>query len=384
MRLIRTLFFAVMGILTPAMATAETLPVIQNVNAYECLSLNGEWNYIVDVQEEGYYDYRMKPTPWGFFRNAKPQKPEDLIEYDFDKSPTMQIPSDWNTKDERLFFYEGTVWFKKSFQAVPMQDYRTLLYFGAVNYDCRVWVNGQEAGHHVGGFTPFNFDVSDLLKEGENTVIVKVDNKRHAEDVPTQIFDWWNYGGITRDVKLVKVTPTYLEDYSLQLEKGKGGKGEKMKEISFSAKLNKAEAGHKVVVFIPELKLERQLTTDANGKVSGTLQVSTKRLSLWSPENPKLYQVMISLDTSTITDEIGFRTIETRDKQILLNGQPIFLLAWQNCTEHGPPEERHKARRHPTPHHPLRPGKVGYSQGNGHAAIRSPEANEQASHHACS
>jgi beta-glucuronidase len=325
MRLIRTLFFAVMGILTPAMATAETLPVIQNVNAYECLSLNGEWNYIVDVQEEGYYDYRMKPTPWGFFRNAKPQKPEDLIEYDFDKSPTMQIPSDWNTKDERLFFYEGTVWFKKSFQAVPMQDYRTLLYFGAVNYDCRVWVNGQEAGHHVGGFTPFNFDVSDLLKEGENTVIVKVDNKRHAEDVPTQIFDWWNYGGITRDVKLIKVTPTYLEDYSLQLEKGKGEKGEKVKEISFSAKLNKAEAGHKVVVFIPELKLERQLTTDANGKVSGTLQVSTKRLSLWSPENPKLYQVMISLDTSTITDEIGFRTIETRDKQILLNGQPIFL-----------------------------------------------------------
>ena len=83
-----------------------------------------------------------------------------------------------------------------------MSDYRTLLYFGAVNYDCRVWVNGKEAGHHIGGFTPFNFDISDLLREGENVVIVKVDNKRHAEDVPTLIFDWWNYGGITRDVKL--------------------------------------------------------------------------------------------------------------------------------------------------------------------------------------
>jgi len=326
MRLIRTLFFAVTGMLTPAMATAETLPVIQNVNAYECLSLNGEWNYIVDVQEEGYYDYRMKPTPWGFFRNAKPQKPEDLIEYDFDKSPTMQIPSDWNTKDERLFFYEGTVWFKKSFQAVPMQDYRTLLYFGAVNYDCRVWVNGQEAGHHVGGFTPFNFDVSDLLKEGENTVIVKVDNKRHAEDVPTQIFDWWNYGGITRDVKLVKVTPVYLEDYSLQLEKVKGGKGGKMREISFSARLNKAEAGHEVTIFIPELKIDKTFTTDAEGKIqSSILNVQSKKLTLWSPENPKLYQVQIILDNMTIADEIGFRTIETRDKQILLNGQPIFL-----------------------------------------------------------
>ena len=113
---IRTLIIAVMGTMLPSMAAAETLPVIQNVNAYESLSLNGEWNYIVDVQEEGYYDYRMKPTPWGFFRNAKPQKPEDLIEYDFDKSPTMQIPGDWNTQDERLFFYEGTVWFMKKWK----------------------------------------------------------------------------------------------------------------------------------------------------------------------------------------------------------------------------------------------------------------------------
>ena len=324
MKQIRKFFIAVVGIILPTMAVAETLPVIQNVNAYESMSLNGQWNYIVDVQEEGYYDYRMNPTRSGFFVNAKPQKPEDLIEYDFDKSPTMQIPGDWNTQDERLFFYEGTVWFKKSFQAVPMQDYRTLLYFGAVNYDCRVWVNGKEAGHHIGGFTPFNFDVSDLLKEGENTVIVKVDNKRHAEDVPTQIFDWWNYGGITRDVKLVKVPLAYLEDYSLQLSRKE--KSGKWKEICFSAKLNKAEAGHQVTVFIPELKIEKTFTTDAEGKIqSSTFSVPSKRLSLWSPENPKLYQVQVMLDNMTIADEIGFRTIETRDKQILLNGQPIFL-----------------------------------------------------------
>ena len=305
------------------MASAATLPLIQNVNAYESMSLNGEWNYIVDVQEEGYYDYRMNPTRWGFFQNAKPQKPEDLIEYDFDKSPTMKIPGDWNTQDERLFFYEGTVWFKKSFQATPMKDIRTLLYFGAVNYDCHVYVNGKKAGHHIGGFTPFNFDVTALLKEGENVVIVKVDNKRHAEDVPTQIFDWWNYGGITREVRLVKVNPIYLEDYNLQLTKA--DVKAKQREITFSARLNKAEAGHKVVVFIPELKLQQQLSTDNEGKVGGILKVNAKKLALWSPASPKLYRVDISLNNSTISDEIGFRTIETRDKQILLNGQPIFL-----------------------------------------------------------
>ena len=250
------------GAVLPQVVAAESLPLIQNVNAYETMSLNGEWNYIVDVQEEGYYDYRMKPMQWGFFQNAKPQRPEDLIEYDFDKSPTMRIPGDWNTQDERLFFYEGTVWFKKSFQAVPMQDYRTLLYFGAVNYDCHVWVNGKEVGHHVGGFTPFNYDISDLLIEGENTIIVKVDNKRHAEDVPTQIFDWWNYGGITRDVKLIKVPSVYLEDYNLQLTSLEG------RRLSFSVKLNKPEADHTVTLSIPELKIKKTIKTAADGTAS--------------------------------------------------------------------------------------------------------------------
>ena len=324
MRNFLRLFLSVVGGLFLQTSPAAELPLLQNVNAYESMSLNGDWNYIVDVQEEGYYDYRMNPTRWGFFQNAKPQRPEDLIEYDFDKSPTMKIPSDWNTQDDRLFFYEGTVWFKKSFQAVPMKDYRTLLYFGAVNYDCHVYLNGRHVGHHIGGFTPFNYDVTDLLREGENVVIVKVDNKRHAEDVPTQIFDWWNYGGITRDVKLVKVSQVYLEDYSLQLSKSDAKA--KNREITFSAKLNKVEAGHTVTVSIPELKLKKALTTDANGHIQCSMfNVQSKKLSLWSPDHPKLYRVDITLDSSTISDEIGFRTIETRDKQILLNGQPIIL-----------------------------------------------------------
>ncbi len=313
-----------LGWVLTASAEAKELPIIQNVTAYEAMSLNGEWNYIVDVQEEGYYDYRMNPMRNGFFINAKPKRPEDLIEYDFDKSDVMEIPSDWNTKDQRLFFYEGTVWFKKSFQAVPMKDYKTLLYFGAVNYDCHVWVNGKKAGHHIGGFTAFNYDISDLLVEGKNTVIVKVDNKRHADAVPTLIFDWWNYGGITRDVCLVKVPMVYLEDYNLQLAKADAKA--KSRSITFSARLNKKEAGHTVTLSIPELKLKKTFTTDAEGNVQCSMfNVQSKKLQLWSPENPKLYQVELTVDNSTIGDEIGFRTIETRDKQILLNGKPIFL-----------------------------------------------------------
>ncbi len=295
---------------------AQDIPQVANILGRHITSLNGTWHYIVDVQEEGYYDYRMKPMRNGFFINAKPQRPEDLIEYDFDKAETMQIPGDWNTQDQRLFFYEGTVWLKRSFEFHPEAGRRTLLYFGAVNYDAHVYVNGQKAGHHQGGFTPFNYDVTDLLKDGENQVIVKVDNKRHPEDVPTQIFDWWNYGGITRDVLLVSVAPTYVENYKLQLASLEG------RLLQFSAKLNKAEAGHAITLRIPELKIVKKLTTNNDG--SATISMKAKP-QLWTPENPKLYKVEIQLGDETISDEIGFRTIETRGKQILLNGEPIFL-----------------------------------------------------------
>lgn len=299
--------------------TAKEVPLINNILSRPGISLNGDWHYIIDVQEEGYYDYRMRPTNSGFFRNAKPQKPEDLIEYDFDKAPTMRIPSDWNTQDHQLFFYEGTVWFMQRFnveRSSLREGWRKILYFGAINYEAHVYVNGQLAGHHVGGFTPFNYDVTDMLHEGENVVIVKVDNKRRAENVPTLIFDWWNYGGITRDVLLVDVPDTYIENYSLQLLSLEG------RRLGFTVKLNKPVAGRKVTLNIPELRIKKEIITDNNGIASMFMKAKPQ---LWSPSTPKLYKVEITMNGETINDEIGFRKIETRGKQILLNGEPIFL-----------------------------------------------------------
>ena len=209
---------------------AREVAAPQNIFARKTVSLNGRWHYFADPQEQGLNKY-------GYFRNAKPQRPSDLIEYDFDASPAMDIPGDWNTQDERLFLYEGTVWFCRTFSFTPTAGCRTLLYFGAVNYEARVYVNGKEAGRHIGGFTPFCFDVTDELREGENFVIVKVDNKRHRDNVPTVIFDWWNYGGITRDVLLVSVPEIYVEDYTLQIKKDRlNGKKSKYREVYFSAR----------------------------------------------------------------------------------------------------------------------------------------------------
>ena len=304
-----------------ALAQKE-VPAPQNVYARQYVSLNGDWNYFADVQEQGYYDYRMKPTQWGYFQNAKPQRPSDLIEYDFDACPTMHIPGDWNTQDQQLFLYEGTVWLKRDFDYTARAGQRALLYFGAVNYEAIVYVNGKKAGRHVGGFTPFCYDVTDLVKEGNNFVIVKVDNKRHQDNVPTRNFDWWNYGGITRDVLLLTVGETYIEDYTLQLDKTTNGK---KRTMNFSLALNRQEAGQEVTLSIPELKLKQKFVTDSEGTINYQLSTLNSKLQLWSPENPKLYQVEIARGDEIIKDEIGFRTIETRGRQLLLNGKPIFL-----------------------------------------------------------
>ena len=362
---LKTLLAALVAVMA---AKAAEVPLVGNVLNRQCVSLNGKWNYIIDVQEEGYYDYRMNPTRWGFFQNAKPKRPEDLIEYDFDKAATMNIPGDWNTQDERLFFYEGTVWFKRSFQvengevkagqsqSIDSKSNRVLLYFGAANYDTHIYLNGHHIMHHVGGFTPFNADVTDQLREGENVLIVKVDNKRHRDNVPTPIFDWWNYGGITRDVLLVSVPDTYIENYSLSLEKGgySAAKVPSSQKLNFSLNINTKEPGRNVMLSIPELKVKQTFTTDTTGSINATITVKSKHLTLWSPETPKLYRVELALAAPTakspvsgdisadtpasgkttakspvfgdiIADSIGFRTIETRGKQLLLNGKPIFL-----------------------------------------------------------
>lgn len=305
-----------MGLVLIGKSIAQEIPLVSNISSRNNISLNGKWNYIVDPLENGYFDYRLIPFETnGFFQN-KTFTTSELQEYNFATSATMDIPSDWNTKDDRLFFYEGTVWFKKDFEYKKTDKTKGILYFGAVNYDAKVYVNGKFVGSHVGGYTPFNFDVTDVLVEGNNFVVVKVDNKRHKDNVPTVNMDWWNYGGITRDVVLSQVPDTYIEDYVVQLDK------KDKNVISGWVKLNFAEANQKLMVQIPELKIKKEIVTDSQGMAY--FNVKAKPV-LWIPESPKLYSVTISKQDEQITDKIGFRTIETKGKEIWLNGKKVFL-----------------------------------------------------------
>ena len=296
---------------------SQEVPLLSNVIGRSKIPLNGKWNYIIDVQEVGYYDYRMEVLKNGFFMNQKPKSPDELIEYDFDLAPKMQIPSDWNTQSELLFFYEGTVWFKRSFNYTKIPDKKVILYFCAINYEAIVYLNGKIIGKHIGGYTPFNYDVTEYINDGDNFLIIKVDNKRNRDNIPTNIFDWWNYGGIIRDVALVETNKVYVQNYTIYL------KNRKVNEVQFRVQLNSKVANKEIEINIPEFNFVQKYKTNNEG-----LMIESKVLNdleLWTPENPKLYTIIITLDGEEILDQIGFRTIETKDKSILLNGKPIFL-----------------------------------------------------------
>ena len=288
-------------------------------------SLNGNWNYIVDPYETGYYNFHSEVfdqknvnSPSAFYNNYHAKNKSELVEYDFDKSPTLKVPGDWNTQKEKLFYYEGTVWLKKSFDYNLTDNKRLFVYFGAVNYKADVYLNGKKLGIHEGGFTPFNFEITSVVKAKDNYLIVKADNKRTKEAVPTLNTDWWNYGGITREVSLVEEPAVFIQDYTIQLKKGSNRK------IAGSVHLNKAYKEEKITISIPELKIEKQIQTATDGNAVFEIEVGDQ-IKYWSPASPKLYNVLIKSSYQTLKDEIGFRTIETKGADILLNGKSVFL-----------------------------------------------------------
>lgn len=288
-------------------------------------TLNGNWNYIVDPYETGYYNYRREAFDQGdkksinaFYNNYHAKNKSELVEYDFDLSPTLKVPGDWNSQKENLFYYEGTIWLKRSFDYKAAQtSNRLFLYFGAVNYKAEVYLNGTKLGVHEGGFTPFNFEITSVVKPENNYLIVKVDNKRFKEAVPTINTDWWNYGGITRDVNLIEEPSTFIQDYNIQLKKNNSNK------IAGFIQLNNVSSSEKVTLSIPELKIEQTLVTNGNGYAQ--FEINAKNIKYWSPESPKLYEVFIKTPYENLKDDIGFRTIQTVGPDILLNGKRTYL-----------------------------------------------------------
>ena len=289
-------------------ALAQDPVFMTNVYGRTFESLNGKWNVLVDCYDIGERRH--------FEKNAKAVGDEDFVEYSFDGAMRLNVPGDWNSQSPELKYYEGVMWYGRNFNVRKSEGQRKFLYFCGVSYRCKVFLNGKFVGEHEGSFTPFQFEVTDLLKDGDNFLCLKVSNVRTKDAIPAMNFDWWNYGGITRDVLLVTTPETYVNEYFVRLDDGNPHKIRVT--LGLSGKVERS-----VKVEIPELELSAEVTTDTNGHAE--LVMASDKIELWSPGNPKLYRTVISSGDDTVSEDIGFRTLSVDGTRILLNGKPCFM-----------------------------------------------------------
>src|SRR5512138_3815713 len=158
-----TCFLWVAFMSTSSSFSQNASPLVQGVTNRKTVSLNGDWHYIVDPHDEG--------NARRYYLNGKPYGSRNFVEYDFNTAPTLRVPGDWNFQRPELQYYEGTVWYQRSFDYHPQPNQRAFLYFGAANYRARVWLNEKPLCEHEGGFTPFNCEATGALQDGANVVI---------------------------------------------------------------------------------------------------------------------------------------------------------------------------------------------------------------------
>ena len=316
--------FGCLAFMIPAFGQQPLQTLLVGVDRRAATSLDGDWHYLVDQSPaRALYTASGEINDKSYAMNTHPNivgKHND--EYDFSTAPTVKVPGDWNTQVAQLFNYEGVLWYERDFDAQPKRGTRTFLHVGAANYRSHVWVNQKRICDHEGGYTPFDCEVTAVLHPGSNFVVIAVDATRLLDGIPSVGIDWLNYGGLTRDVSLVTVPTAFIDDYDVHLAHGPSWLAGSA-EISGYVHVLDTPAGTAVSVDIPEAGVKTTVMTDADG--NAPFSVKASKLTLWSPESPKLYKVTLASGDDKLTDDIGFRDIRVDGTRILLNGKAVFL-----------------------------------------------------------
>lgn len=246
---------------------------------------------------------------------------------------TAIVPMPWQAQFDDLRHYSGVAWARRTVSLDAAPEGAAILHFGAVDYHATVWVNGSLAMEHEGGYLPFEADVAGHLHAGANEILVRMvdpsdDRKLFGafpfSEIPHGKQSWYGpIGGIWQSVWLdlrpalhiraVRLTPTPA---SATIDV----------VVTLSAALPKSGV-LQARVLDPNGKEVAFATLD--GGESTQIQLATS-LALWSPDAPNLYTVETMLVVSGATQHAtrntcGFRTVESRDGRIYLNGQPIYL-----------------------------------------------------------
>ena len=273
-------------------------------------SLNGKWRFTIDPYDTGLRgnwhlleprDANGRRTPW---------------DYDYDGGDEIPVPSCWNMFKPEYYYYEGSAWYAREFSYYPESaGERVFLRVGAANYDTKVYLNEQFLGNHYGGSTPFYVELTGKLQT-ENIIQICVNNTRTLDRVPMRNTDWFNYGGVYRDVDLFRVPEDFIKDFTVSLVPDNS-----YGRVQVTVTVDKSVNNEPVVFEIPELNIT-QTATLQEGSCRFEVEASPE---LWSPENPRLYEVRASFRSDRVRDWVGFRQITVEGTRILLNGREVFL-----------------------------------------------------------
>ena len=295
-------------------------------------SLNGSWSFTIDrfdtgLRQHWYRDCHLpaegRTAPW---------------DYDVHNGETIEVPSCWNLTKPEYFHYEGSVWYGRQFPYEPGHEgERVMLRVGAAHYDTKVFLNGRFLGNHQGGSTPFFVELTSALQD-ENWLFLAVNNERSLERVPMRHTDWFNYGGVFRDVDLIHLPHVFIKDAFVHLVPDSS-----YGRIRFQIALSDDVDGE-IEVSVRELGIALSLPV-RKGRADAVVDASPE---LWNPDSPKLYDVDVRFGKDVIVDKVGFREIRTEGQNIFLNGGPIKLrgiCAHEDDRTHGRVSNDHDLRR---------------------------------------
>jgi len=283
------------------------------------LSLDGVWRFSPDPAADG------------------EQRRFHAFDYDAHLWRETRVPSVFEAGCPDIDFYVGRCWYRRTFR-VPdaWHGRRIVLHFEAVNYRAQVWLNGQLLGEHADGFLPFAFEITDTaIFDGENLLVVAVDNAHHAGDVPGMHVGWRGYGGILREVTLSTTDRLFLDELQITAAPSESGGQFACRLGIRNTRTLPVTATVEVTIYDAQHTSVAQVETAAGDIAPGeTAQVTVTGIIVgatnWSPATPVLYHAVARLKLGdTVIDcretRFGFRRIDATPAGLRLNGQPIFL-----------------------------------------------------------
>lgn len=258
----------------------------------------------------------------------------------------ISLPHTWNatdTVDSTPGYRRSVSWYKKTLN-VDTDNKVTKLHFEGANFETQVYLNGKLVGEHIGGYLGFDIDLTDGLKdEQDNEILVRVSNRFNPNLIPSQKADFFLFGGITRDVWLLQLPETYIDQLLVKTPKVSAEQASTQVEATVISSENK-ELSLMVQLFDSSAKQVTQVTTKFDAKIGeNNVMIDLPDIQnpqLWSTDSPNLYQVKasIQIDNNAIHSElanIGYRWFEMKPHQgFFLNGKPLLIRGTHRHEEH--------------------------------------------------